>query len=268
MSYGFGYGFGIGIGSPRVWDVDVLAFIAAQAITNYNEKNALNAVILSLKGNNSLDKNYYTQIKYLNLISPTSLSVAKKAFKYPTTQGATAIGTDATHSSDGVLFNGSSQGWDLNNSMTSITKQNQLVLLARSNTITVSGTSFGANDASNTNQNLFYPRNASTSGYLTGTNHGILAGPGIYVGSNDGVNTTVYKDGVKITPSAETARPTGSLSTKNSYLGCRNNNATAANFVDEKIITLLVIDMNGTVYTDSEIAVLSQIINTYNTNVA
>lgn len=267
MSYGFGFGFGIGSGSAQVWDADVLAFIAAQSITSSAEKNALNGLILSLKGGNSLGKNFYNDVVYLNTVSPTSLAVAKNAFKYPTTQGVTAIGTDGTHSADGVLFNGSTQGWDLNNSASAITKQNFWVILGRSNTITVSGTEFGANDVTTTNQNIFYPRSAATSGFLTGTSHGTLASSGLYYGGNDGTNTVIYKDGVKITPSAETARPTGALSTKDSFDACRNNNATAASFVDVQRNFNMWGTYNGTPYTASEIAVLMQIIQTYNENV-
>lgn len=258
----------VGNGKPAyVWDADVLAFIAANNITAQLEKLALNNLILSLKGSNSLSKDYYSQIVFLNGISPTSLAVSKLHFKYPTTQAITIIGTDATHSSDGVAFNGTTQGWDLNNALNTVPQANLLMLMARNNTITVNGNAFGVNDVTNTNVATLAPRTAATSFFLAGTSHPILSAPGIYVGTNDGTNTVIYKDGVRITPTVETARPTGTPSTKDVFIGCRNNNASAANFVDERIITYLAINMTATPYTASEVEVLTQIVQSYNTNV-
>lgn len=248
-------------------DTDVSAFISAKSIVNTQEINALNVATIKMKGLNSLSKNFYTQVSYINLISPTSLAAAKGAIKFPTTQNATDIGTAATHSSDGVLFNGTSQGWNLQNAFNSISKENQWIIMARSNTVTVNGVSFGANDVTNTNSNAFYPRPVATSGYITGTSHPILADAGIYFGGNDGTNMVIYRDGVIVTPSAPVARATGAISNKNAGLGLRNNNATFNSFVDERITTLIVGTYSGTPYTAQEIAVLSQIIQEYNTNV-
>lgn len=249
-------------------DTDVSTFITAKSIVNTQEINALNEGIIQLKGLNSLSKNYYAQASYINLISPTSLNAAKGAIKFPTTQNATDIGTAATHSSDGVLFNGTTQGWNLQNAFNTIPQANLLILFSRSNTITVNGVSIGGNDVSVTNSAQFYPRPVSTSGYLTGTSHGTLATPGVYVGSNDGTNMTIHKDGVLITPSAPVARLTGTPTNKNAFFGCRNNNATANAFVDERVTSIIYINMGATPYTTLEISVLSQIIQTYNTNVA
>lgn len=265
----------IGTGDPSneadtfTYDAVVWAFAVANSI-GAQELSALNTAVNQLRGNNSLSYNFYPEIIYANFISPTSLAVSKKALIYPTSQDATAIGTDATHSSDGVLFNGTTQGWDINNSMTGITQDKLLKLIAWSNTITVSGISWGANDAATSKQTNIFPRPASanTSSYLTGTAFGTIATPSVVVGSNDGTNITMYRDGVKITPSSTTAKVTDTITAKDDFVGCRNNNATAANFVDIRVSTLLAIDMTSGVYTDAKIAVLSTIIQTYNTNVA
>lgn len=244
----------------------VQAFADANSIISTKEINALNNLYNGV--NNIITAHGVGAVNYLNGISPTSEAVARKAIIYGTgNQTATLIGTAPTHSSDGVLFDGTTQGYNLGAYTNNKPMNEVLQCFSRSNTITISGVAIGFNNGAVKSQ-LFPRLNTGTSGFNE-ANYTAFSfdSPAIYIGYSTATTVAIWKDGIYQTPTSVSAPVTTLTGANNVYLGCRNLAAVAANFTNEQIAAVVSLWDGGVKFTDTEIANLSNIINAYNNNV-
>ena len=139
---------------PIVWDTDALAFVTAAAITDYTQQNAINNLVISLKG-----YSIWTKFKAIYPIVGGTASQHKFNLKDPRDLDAAfrLTFTNAwTHSANGMLPN---------------------------------GTSAFADTKLNANSNLTV-NNVSTSIYVNNNIAGILSAPGF--GCSSGATSSFY----------------------------------------------------------------------------
>jgi len=276
---------GLGLGTNRsnrkgnIIDPDVQAFVEANSITNTQEIMALSSAVTSLKGSNSLSYNFWGDTVYANFISPTGLTQAKEAIKVFSGESTTAseIGASPAHSSDGVLFNGSSNAFNLGNTTGNINREDLAVVLAFSNNATVNGTSYGKviDNGDSTPGNwertqCYRQNNSGIMGFLYGTTTGISDRIGVWNFGNDGTNHAIWHDGVKLALTTTPIVNGIATGADDDFLGARNGDASgiagAFRFQDDRVTTVLTFNMT-TLYTDTHHEILAQIVNTYNTDV-
>lgn len=92
------------MGSSIVWDADALAFISAASITDATQKSAINTLVTSLKNNN-----IWSKMKAIYPFVGGTASQHRFNLKDPRALDAAyylTFGGGVTHSSNGILFNG------------------------------------------------------------------------------------------------------------------------------------------------------------------
>lgn len=99
-------------GAPS-YDADAVAYFTAASITDTTEKNAVNQLVLDLKGTGSTPNStdLWTDAAAFYPISPTSLAASAYNLRDTTTLNMTWANSP-THASSGVTFNGTTQYGD------------------------------------------------------------------------------------------------------------------------------------------------------------
>ena len=102
-----------GAAPPPSYDPDAVAYFTAAGITDTTEKNAVNQLVLDLKGTGSTPNgtDLWTDAAAFYPISPTSLSAAAYNLRDTTSFNMTWANSP-THASTGVTFNGTTQYGD------------------------------------------------------------------------------------------------------------------------------------------------------------
>jgi len=118
MSIGLGISDSIsgkisGFGGGPSYDPDALAYFTAAGITDTTEKDAVNQLVLDLKGTGSTPNgtNLWTDAAAFYPISPTSLAASAYNLRDTTSFNMTWANSP-THASTGVTFNGATQYGD------------------------------------------------------------------------------------------------------------------------------------------------------------
>lgn len=259
-------------------DPDVKTFTDAVGITDTMEINALSDAVIALKGENAESYDFWSDVVYANFISPTGLTQALRALVPGSgNDPALEISTSAVHSDDGVLFNGTTQAWNLGDTSGNIVRENFFVCMSFSNNATINGRSFGKiiddgdvapGDWRRTQ--CYRQNNSGIMGFLFGSTTGLLDRVGVWTFGNDGTNHAIWRDGIKLVLTI-TAINTGELTgDEDDFLAARNGNSSGVagfdNPQDDQVAS--VITFNASIpYTNAQNAVLASIINTYNTNV-
>lgn len=261
-----GYSPNIFLLMPKViWDADALAYIAAAGITNTTEKLAANYLFTQLK----VQGIYSKLLAFYPILGGTSVTQKYNGKNPLDTNGAfrlTYVG-GVTHSSTGIIFNGStgyartyftpSTNWSGNNDMS---------IGGNFNYVAAAG-------------DFYFGSNTSASGY---TLIQVAGGASLNIDTNclsgnvDSLSVTSLS-GLKVisrgnstdililNESAVTnpAQPSTSQSIREMYIGCRNNNGTAAGFLQGTCKSFYIGD-----YLDStELAALDTIDTNFQTMV-
>ena len=209
------------VGTPAV-DSDAQAFITAAAITDNTQKNAINTLVLALKGYSIWTKfkaiypivgGTASQHKF-NLKDPRDLDVAYRL----------TFGTGWTHTANGMQSLATFANTFLNMS-TEISSVNSWAVGFYSNVWVAGGVDLGADTGINnfyltTKSPLF---GATTGRFQTSTSlaYSDLTGTGFFLGSrNSNINTKVYKNGVEVANSVTVNG--GTFANLNVYLGALN----------------------------------------------
>ena len=247
-------------------DPDVIAFLSATGISDTTITNALNTFVLDLKANS-----LWARIKFLHVYVGGTAFTHKFNLKSPLdldTSFRLAFSGGWTHSSNGSLPNGSS-GFArtfLVPSTELTTTSGHLFFYSRTNSNTGSPYDMGCSDDNgvvlNTtaiitryNSNLFYGLygNGSYSGSVSSTD----SRGGFMVNRNDGTNTTMWKNGVKVKTTTESV----TLPSNGVYIGCINANGSA-NFFSNKEIALT---SSGGGFSDAEALIYYNSIQNFQT---
>lgn len=263
---GSGYSNGYVSGGSIVIDPAVQAFADNKSITNQQEINALNALYVGL--NDVITNHGSGSILYLNGFSPTSLAAAREAIIYGAgNQTATVGGTAPTHSSNGIQFNGTNNYWNVGGIQNNKAWDELLLGFSRTNTITVTGVSMGVNHSGACQ--IFPRTSGSNSGYSLSANYTAFSfgGSGNYIGYNNGTTMGIWVNGVFQTPTSTVAPITTLSGTNDFYLGARNNSGVASNFVDERIGAVALLWDGGTLFNQTEIETVDELLFNYNANV-
>lgn len=245
----------------------VQAFAATHSIVSSNEIAALNEVYNELYG--VVADNGAGDVYFLNGKSPTSYAASLAALVPGAGLTTAGVGgTAPTHSNDGLLFNGTSNYLNYGPIQNNKPQNELLLAFSRTNTIATNGVSMGVNH-SGTLQ--FAPRSsANTSGFITGnqyTSSQNFAGPGNWIGYNDGTNYAIWKDGVKQVPDAPLAISTSLTGTNDFYMGARNQLGSASNFVEERAALVILLWDGGTLFSQTLINRIDLAMFNYNANV-
>ena len=112
---GFSSNFRTNYTLPSTFDANAAAYFTAAGITDTTEKDAVNQLVLDLKGEGSTtnNSNVWSSLDVIHPISPTSLAAATYNIKDPNTHNITWFNSP-THSVNGVNFSGSSVYGDTN----------------------------------------------------------------------------------------------------------------------------------------------------------
>ena len=108
------------------FDPDALAYFTAAGITDTTEKDAVNQLVLDLKGTGSTtnNTNVWDDLYVVNPLSPTSLAAAAYNLKDPTrnitwfnspTHATTGISGNGTNMYGNLGYNPLTEGWDESN---------------------------------------------------------------------------------------------------------------------------------------------------------
>ena len=132
------------------YDPDAVAYFTAAGITDTAEKDAVNQLVLDLKGTGSTTNNtdVWTDSDVISPISPTSLAAAAFNLKNPATFQTTWYNTP-THSANGVSGNGTTQYGDVGwNPSTDGLQDNVGITVAINTDVTTNTNDCGVRDGS------------------------------------------------------------------------------------------------------------------------
>ena len=224
---------------PKIaWDSDALAFLNAAGITDSVIRNAINTYVKDLKSNSLWSRlvalypfvgGTATTHKY-NLKDPRDLDAA---FRLVFSGGV-------THDANGVTFDGINGYANTKlTPSTSLTLNNESLFLysrTAAATSTLNEVDMGAAQSTTQRDQLQLRTSGNTAIISINTSGGVASGSstdarGLTIGSR-GASTSIniYKNGSTLISSANSN--TGSLSSIPLYIGCRNVNGTASNFVN------------------------------------
>ena len=267
------------LGSTEVYsgvsfDADAQAYFTAASITDSTEQNAVNQLVLDLKGGagcltpNSTD--LWTNAVAHYPVSPTSLSAAQYNLRNPT-QYTIAYQNSPTHSSQGVTFDGISQYADTNLALTStITSYTDIAMGFYGQPYEIQQAAPIFHGVISTNQwrhrynssNQFFWDGGNTStGRLTA---GVLTPKsGFWLTTNTTSGQEIWKDGSSV---ASDSTNGGGLpvSAYNTYIAAFNNNGAIAGITD--LIFKYFVVLNFGITTNAA-ADLYDAVQRYQTNV-
>lgn len=253
-----------GGGTPS-YDADALAFFTAASITDSTQMSAVNTLVIGLKSNG-----LWTKMRALYPIVGGN-ATAHSYNLIDTSKYRGLFSSGWSHSSNGMLSNGSSAYMDTQFNPSSILNVNDAHLSCYLNLSRVgSSGAFGAL-ASNTPSSLMYitPRYFNDGYYsFIGEEGGVVSTSffsnpetkGFYVNNRtSSTRLTQFKNGVL--KNVVTGTNNGTLPNRNIYLGAMNAN-WGIHYTNDLYTTVSL----GLGLTDSESTILSTIVNAFNTN--
>jgi hypothetical protein len=185
-------------GAPS-FDPDAQAFITAAAITDPTQQGAINQLVLDLKG-----YSIWTKMKAIYPIVGGSASAHAVNLKTPGTYNLT-YGTGVTHSSNGMVSNGTTGYANSNlNAFSTLTNNNtHISFYSRTSTITNNQRDLSCFTASDnpsltlgTNTGVWISDHYRYTERISGS---ITAATGLYVGTRTtSTNHKLYKNGVQL----------------------------------------------------------------------
>lgn len=214
------------------FDADAQAFIDAAGITNATQQDAINGLVVDLKG-----AGIWTKIDAIYPFVGGTATTHKYNLKDPQdTDGAFRIDfvNGATHDSDGVLFNGSTQYGDTHiNASTDIGQNSNHMFVSYHTTSADGGLDIGVQSAgaspvcwhlnSRNATNVFNTRNMSS---VLNSDSPFTATSGVFGMSR--TISTEYNKYFNKTRYLKTVS-TGTVDSLNVYIGAQNNAGTAGN---------------------------------------
>lgn len=242
-------------------DSDARLFIDAVGITNQTQINSINQLVIDLKSYNiwSKMKAVYPFIGGTADNHKWNLKDARDldaAFRLVFSGGI-------THSSDGLLFNGTNGYGDtkLTPSTSLTASSGHLSIYSRTNvaqnSYDIGVTTSGSADnmvASRYGINVFY----ANYGALTYPSYANTDSRGHFITNrNSSTNTTGFINGVRVINTSQT----GAVASKTLYIGCLNNDGTASNYSSRQLSFATI----GDGLTDQEAADLYTSVQTYQT---
>jgi hypothetical protein len=217
---------------PIVWDTDALAFVTAAAITDYTQQNAINNLVISLKG-----YSIWTKFKAIYPIVGGTASSHKFNLKDPRDLDVAFrlnFSTGWTHSSTGMLPNGTSAFADTKLiPSTAIFGSNQNIHLSHySRSNTAGGYEFG-NSLSGTGNSFGLIAKFSNNNIYAffGAFNNILVptGLGFAMANSTSAGVKAIKNGVVVRTGAVASVNLASF-TRSTYLGADNRIGVAVDF--------------------------------------
>lgn len=251
------------------YDADAVAYFTAASITDVTEKDAVNQLVLDLKGTGSTtnNTNVWDSLFDIAPISPTSLSAAAYKIKYASTQTIT-WNNSPTHTSAGVGFNGTTQYGDFGFTPST----DGYTTTSASLTLSTNGSSGGVDILfgtiqSTTQRAIFFFTSTITAAHFYRTGASLLSyttvsTTGVHSASRrSATDGEMYFDGAS--QLTNTSSNSGSiLPTTTCFLAANNDGGgTAGNFAQTTIDFVAV----GEGLTDNQSTDLYDAITTYNT---
>jgi hypothetical protein len=250
-------------GQVSGYDADAAAYFTAASITDVTEKDAVNQLVLDLKGTGSTtnNNNIWTGMSAIYPVSPTSLSAAAFNLKDTSLYEMTWLNSP-THATTGISGNGTTQYGDTGAVLGTILSDEDDSGMTYSGDY--SSGDFAMGTATSTERWAIRTTAAKRHGYL-GLSSAVVsggnAGVGIYsVVRRSTTDKEFYRDGASI--ATNTTSDTGSFPpTQNLYVLGWNNNGSAAGLFAGEINFWAV----HTALTAGEAQDLYDAITTYNT---
>lgn len=249
-------------------DADAAAYFTAAGITDSTEQSAVNQLVLDLKGTGNTTNNsdlWTSKLHAVYAISPTSLAAAAYNLR-DTTNFNITWANSPTHSSSGVVGNGTNQYGDTNfNPNTSASLNDFGVTIAINTNETSSDVDLGVRSATTTFVQLNSYFSGSAQGIINTDAVGFTSAAnantiGVYTAvRRTSTDTELYKNGASIDTKSDTSV---SLPNGNIFILARNLIGTGAEAHSLRRFSFAAIH---TGLTDNEAQDLYDAINTYNT---
>ena len=247
---------GFGAAPAPSYDPDAVAYFTAASITDVTEKDAVNQLVLDLKGTGSTTNNsdVWTDMLAFYPISPTSLAAAAYNLIDPTLYEIDWKNSP-THSTEGIEFDGTAQYGDTGLKPSTV-MTSQDTSIGWKGVPDTGATMSSMGSIVTTSQRLQLLRTASAvtgRSYRTGTTYQVSASGtrnySHYTMSQRGASDVeLYEDGVSV----DTGLGGGTLPNINIFFGAQNNAGSPTNYWDGEmtfgfagngLITNQVVDM-------------------------
>jgi hypothetical protein len=264
---GFSGNFRTNYTPPSTFDADAVAYFTAAGITDTTEKDAVNQLVLDLKGTGSTTNNtdVWAEMLALYPVSPTSLAAAAFNLKNPATYQIDWYNSPS-HSSAGIAFNGTTQYGDCNFiPSTALASANDASVGGSVNSV-AAGTNYIMGSNVTTSQRfLLYHLTSTINAQLFSTGNGIVNGSyaardGVFISSRrSSTDLEIYGAGTSL--ATQTGTHTGTLPNIPVFLSAYNNAGTPLGFSQQTIDFAFL----GKGLTDNQVTDIYNAITNYNT---